>query len=166
MEDGDWGNTTEKALQLFLKDSGYDVDFKQGVRGMLGSSTFLGNLARMDSSVGTTATTYTLSVDSMTNFQTGLVAWDFCRRVFECFHQGDGGKNTELFQEFLLDEEQEIKPDGSWGKKSATALQNFLKSQECRHVGFKRNPYPIRPCPNALVQRVTPESPQMSKTSC
>lgn len=57
LEDGDWGNTTEKALQLFLKDSGYDVDFKQGVRGMLGSSTFLGNLARMDSSVGTTATT-------------------------------------------------------------------------------------------------------------
>eukprot|EP00434_Breviolum_minutum_P014994 symbB.v1.2.013221.t1/scaffold890.1/size154879/7 len=48
------------------------------------------------------------------------------------FKQGvrDGGKNTELFQEFLLDEEQEIKPDGSWGKKSATALQNFLKSQE------------------------------------
>lgn len=32
VEDGDWGNTTEKALQLFLKDAGYDVDFKQGVR--------------------------------------------------------------------------------------------------------------------------------------
>eukprot|EP00438_Fugacium_kawagutii_P021672 Skav223800 [mRNA] locus=scaffold575:616964:625257:- [translate_table: standard] len=32
VEDGDWGNTTEKALQLFLKDAGYDVDFKKGVR--------------------------------------------------------------------------------------------------------------------------------------
>eukprot|EP00913_Durusdinium_trenchii_P027381 g25688.t1 len=73
-EDGDWGGTTEKALQLFLKDAGYDVDFKKGVR--------------------------------------------------------DGGKNTELFQEFLQDEDQDCKPDGSWGKKSAMALQNFLKNEE------------------------------------
>ena len=73
-EDGDWGGTTEKALQLFLKDAGYDVDFKKGVR--------------------------------------------------------DGGKNTELFQEFLRDEDQDCKPDGEWGKKSAMALQNFLKNED------------------------------------
>lgn len=73
-EDGDWGASTEKALQLFLKDAGYDVDFKKGVR--------------------------------------------------------DGGRNTELFQEFLQDEDQECKPDGSWGKKSAMALQNFLKNED------------------------------------
>ena len=42
----------------------------------------------------------------------------------------DGGKNTELFQQFLLDEEQDIKVDGSWGKKSAMALQNFLRNEE------------------------------------
>ena len=75
-EDGDWGGSTEKALQLFLKDEGYDVDFKKGVR--------------------------------------------------------DGGKNTELFQQFLHDEEQDCKVDGSWGKKSAMALQNFLKNEEER----------------------------------
>ncbi|CAJ1358616.1 unnamed protein product, partial [Effrenium voratum] len=42
----------------------------------------------------------------------------------------DGGRNTELFQEFLQDEDQDCKPDGDWGKKSAKALQNFLKGQD------------------------------------
>lgn len=42
----------------------------------------------------------------------------------------DGGKNTELFQQFLQDEEQDCKVDGSWGKKSAMALQTFLKNEE------------------------------------
>lgn len=40
------------------------------------------------------------------------------------------GRNTELFQEFLQDEDQDCKPDGSWGKKSAMALQNFLMNED------------------------------------
>lgn len=98
--DGDFGKKSVTALQKFLNQEGFYCGTEDGDWG------------------GTTEKALQLFLKDAgydVDFKKGV---------------RDGGKNTELFQEFLQDEDQDCKPDGSWGKKSAMALQNFLKNEE------------------------------------
>ena len=100
--DGDFGKKSVTALQKFLNQEGFYCGTPDGDWGATTEKAL--QLFLKDNGY---------DVD----FKTGV---------------RDGGKNTELFQEFLKDEDQDCKPDGSWGKKSAMALQNFLKNEEER----------------------------------
>lgn len=100
--DGDFGKKSVTALQKFLNQEGFYCGAEDGDWG--GSTEKALQLFLKDEGYDV----------------------DFKKGV------RDGGKNTELFQQFLQDEEQDCKVDGSWGKKSAMALQNFLKNEEER----------------------------------
>ncbi|CAE7815943.1 unnamed protein product [Symbiodinium sp. CCMP2456] len=98
--DGDFGKKSVTALQKFLNQEGFYCGTEDGDWG------------------GTTEKALQLFLKDAgydVDFKKGV---------------RDGGKNTELFQEFLRDEDQDCKSDGEWGKKSAMALQNFLKNED------------------------------------
>lgn len=112
---------------------------------------------------------HTLSVDCMTNFQTGLVAWDFFRsEEFSSVSTKETGAKIRSFSRNSCWMKSKRSSQMGVGARSQPQLcRTFSRARSVvMWDSNRRNLYPIGPCPNALVQLVTPESPQMSKTSC